>query len=190
MTCVVGIVHKQAVYIGADSLGIDSGDLSKVVRSDKKVFVNGEFIMGFTSSFRMGQLLQYAFKPPTKPKLMDDMKFMVTSFIDGVKNCFYHNGYGRITEGRDNEGGTFLVGFNGTLYEIEPDFQVGVPSVHYAAVGCGERYALGAMYATDGMEPEERIRKALEAASQFSAGVAPPFHIVKQGIPLSKKTKK
>jgi ATP-dependent protease HslVU (ClpYQ) peptidase subunit len=189
MTCIVGIVHKQTVYIGGDSAGVDSS-FNKVLRADRKVFVNGPFIMGFTSSFRMGQLLQYGLKPPVKPKLMDDMKFMVTRFMDGVRDCFKNHGFGYITEGEDNEGGDFLVGFNGKLYQVEGNFQVGEALWPYASVGCGANYALGALYATDGMEPDARIRRALEAASVFSAGVAPPFYVLKQSLPLSKKTKK
>jgi hypothetical protein len=55
----------------------------------------------------------------------------------------------------------------------------GVPKASYDAVGCGADLALGAMFATEGMAPEQRIHAALAAASTFSAGVAPPFTILK-----------
>ena len=35
----------------------------------KKVFHNGEFIMGFTDSFRMGQLLQYKLQIPPQHEI-------------------------------------------------------------------------------------------------------------------------
>jgi hypothetical protein len=44
---------------------------------------------------------------------------------------------------------------------------------------CGEDIALGAMYACPSLSPEERIRTALEAAEQFSAGVRRPFIVKK-----------
>ncbi len=55
MTCIVGLEHNNSVYIGGDSLGSTSG--VTIVRQDKKVFHNGETLIGFTSSYRMGQLV-------------------------------------------------------------------------------------------------------------------------------------
>ena len=53
------------MYIGGDRAGV--AGLSLTVRADEKVFQNGEFLMGFTTSFRMGQLLRYSLKPPPPP---------------------------------------------------------------------------------------------------------------------------
>ena len=163
MTCIVGLVDDGDVYIGGDS-------------ADEKVFGNGPFIMGFTSSFRMGQLLRYKFSAPDQTVHQGDMEYMVTSFIDAARQCFANNGFG---DKDASTGGTFLVGFNGKLYTVESDFQVGIPAPGYDAVGCGADLALGAMYATQGLPPEERINTALLAASTFSAGVAPPFTILR-----------
>jgi ATP-dependent protease HslVU (ClpYQ) peptidase subunit len=174
MTCIVGLVHDGDVYIGGDSAGI--AGLSVSIRADEKVFGNGPFIMGFTSSFRMGQLLRYKFAPPAQTVHQTDMEYMVTSFIDAVRQCFAGNGFG---DKDASVGGNFLVGYKGKLYNIESDHQVGVPTLAYDAVGCGTDLALGALYATEGVPPEQRINAALSAASAFSAGVAPPFIILK-----------
>jgi ATP-dependent protease HslVU (ClpYQ) peptidase subunit len=173
MTCIVGIVHKGDVYIGGDSAGV--AGLAITVRADEKVFVNGPFIMGFTTSFRMGQLLRYKFNAPKQTTNMDDMKYMVTDFIDAAVKCFNDNGFGD-----KKSGGTFLVGYNSKLYKIDSDFQVGIPADQYAACGCGDDIALGSLYSTVGKKPEERIKLALEAASKFNAGVCAPFVILKQ----------
>ncbi len=171
MTCIVGLEHGGLVYIGADSLGVNSSTLEKTVRDDVKVFTNGPFIMGCTTSFRMIQLLQYKFTPPTHPAGVDDMRFMVTDFIDAVKKCFADGGY---------TNGNFLVGYNGKLYNIEGDFQVGKPSLGYDACGCGSRFALGSMFSNSKLKPLERIKQALAAAAEFSAGVAPPYLVMKK----------
>jgi len=173
MTCIVAIENDDAVYIAGDSAGV--AGLSITIRADEKVFVNGPFIMGFTSSFRMGQLLRYKFSPPKQTIDLDDMKYMVTDFIDSVRKCFADNGFGD-----KSNGGSFLVGYNGKLYSIDSDFQVGIPIVKYDACGCGSDLALGALFATKDKNPEERIKIALEAAATFSGGVAPPFYMVKQ----------
>lgn len=186
MTCIVGLVDKGDVYIGGDSAGV--AGLSLAIRADEKVFGNGPFVMGFTSSFRMGQLLRYKFSPPAQTVYQTDMEYMVTTFIDTARQCFSANGFG---DKEATVGGTFLVGYKGKLYTVEGDYQVGIPATTYDAVGCGSDLALGAMFASKGMAPIERIEMALSAASTFSAGVAPPFTILKlAGDPPKKGRKK
>jgi hypothetical protein len=148
--------------------------------------------MGFTTSFRMGQLLRYKLAPPAQTVHQNDMEYMVTSFIDACRTCFSQNGFG---DKDASIGGNFLVGYKGKLYNIEADYQVGVPKAPFDAVGCGSDLALGALYATDGMKPEARLNAALAAASTFSAGVSPPFTILKlesdvKVAKAKKKTKK
>jgi len=178
MTCIVGLVEKGNVYIGGDSAGV--AGLSVSIRADEKVFHNGPFIMGFTSSFRMGQLLRYRFSPPKQTVNQTDMEYMVTDFIDAVRLCFANGGFGTIADKSDNEGGTFLVGYNGSLYHIGSDFQVGRPMDQCDAVGCGNDIAKGSLFSTKGKTPEARLKLALEAAANYSGGVAPPFTLVKQ----------
>lgn len=187
MTCIVGIVHRGTVYIGGDSLASESDSLDKYPMKNRKVFHNGLFLIGACGSLRMAQILQYALKPPTKPKLMDDTKFMVTKFIDEVRAAFLNNGYGKMREGGDNEGGNFLVGFNGKLYEVHNDFQVEEWGWDYAAIGSGKSYAYGSLFMTEGADPKKRIISALEAAAHFNAGVASPFYVEEQVSFLSKK---
>ena len=180
MTCIIGLQTKDCVYIGGDSAGVS--DLSIWIRKDEKVFKNQSFIMGFTTSFRMGQLLRFKFKPP-KNKYNDDYEYMVTDFIDAVKKCFDDNDFGSKGKG-GSEGGQFLVGYKGNLYEISDDYQVAMTYLPFNAVGCGAQIALGSLYTTQSlsapMDPEERINMALNAAAQFSAGVSAPFIIIKQ----------
>lgn len=180
MTCIVGLVDKGSVYIGGDSAGVSG--LSITVRADEKVFSNGPFVMGFTSSFRMGQLLRYKFDPPKQTQSQSDMKYMVTTFVDATRKCFSENGFG---DKDATKGGTFLVGYNGTLYTIDSDFQVGITRDQFDSVGCGSDLALGSLHSTQGKKPEDRVVAALEAASYFNAGVAPPFLVLK--LPKTKK---
>jgi hypothetical protein len=177
VTCIVSIKENNTVYMGGDSAGI--AGLSITIRDDPKVFTNGPFLMGFTSSFRMGQLLRYKLDPPKQTVSQDDMKYLVTDFVDSLRKCFSANGFG---DKDATVGGTFLVGYKGKLYTIEKDYQVGIPNAAYDAVGCGSDLALGSLHSTAKMnlKPEQRITMALEAASAFSAGVAAPFLILKQ----------
>lgn len=180
MTCIVGLVEDGKVYIGGDSAGI--AGYSTTVRADSKVFKNGPFIMGFTSSFRMGQILRYKFKAPKQAKSKTDLEYMATDFIDAVIKCFEKNKFSTTVEGGIRiTGGTFLVGYKGNIYTIEDDFQVGLPTEKFASVGCGQDLALGSLFSTKNLiinDPKRRIVLALEAATLYSAGVLPPYTIL------------
>ena len=176
MTCIAAVVYDNVVYMGADSAGVAGYNL--VVRADQKVFINGEFLIGFTSSFRMGQLLRYAFKPPRFHEDEKDLyAYMVTDFIDAVRACLKGGGYAQKTN-EEETGGCFLVGVRGRLFQIEDDYQVGELTCNYNAVGCGEAYALGVLSVTGAIDPDERIRLALSSAEKFSAGVRGPFIVL------------
>lgn len=178
MTAIVGLIHNGAAHIGGDSAGV--GDhYSLTVRADAKVFTNGPYVMGFTSSFRMGQLLRWALKAPEPDGDLE--AFMATTFVDAVRDCLREGGW--ISKESERErGGDFLVGIRGRLFCIQGDFQVAEAADGYAAVGCGYHLALGALYATakSRMAPDKRVRLALEAAERFNAGVRGPFAIVNQ----------
>jgi len=179
MTCIVGVRHKGSVYIGGDSAGTAGFDLT--VRADQKVFHNGPYLMGFTTSFRMGQLLRYSLEPPQLPARAADLdRFMVTTFVDAARQCLKDGGYLK-KENEQEEGGTFLVGVRGELYAIESDFQVGRSVDDYAAVGCGDNLALGSLFTSTGHPPRVRATLALEAAAHHSAAVAGPFIVERVG---------
>ena len=110
MTCIVGLVHEGSVYIGGDSAGVAGYGLT--VRADEKVFTNGDFVMGFTSSFRMWQLLRYSLKPPKYHPDVDLIEYMVTAFVNAVRECLKTGGYAK-KDKEEETAGTFLVGFRG-----------------------------------------------------------------------------
>ena len=175
MTCIVGLKHGGKVYIGGDSAGVGNYDLT--LRADKKVFRNGPYVIGFTSSFRMGQLLAYKLSPPEPKRDQDLMGFMVVDFIDAVRDCLKYSGFARVKE-NEEEGGNFLVGYGDRLFNIGTDFQVGESIAGYDAAGCGESFALGSLHATKKMKPRDRVILALEAAEALSAGVRGPFTVL------------
>lgn len=174
MTCIVGIAHGGKVLIGADSAGV--GGLNIQNRKDVKVFTNGDFVIGCTTSFRMIQLLQYKLTPPKRHPDTDVMRFMVTDFVESVRILFREGGFAQ----KDKEfetGGTFLVGHAGRLFRIDEDYQVGERADEFDACGCGESYALGSMACTGDLSefPHDRLEMALKTAAHFSAGVRGPF---------------
>lgn len=175
MTCIVGIAHEGKVILGADSAG--TGGYDQRIRKDRKVFTNGELIIGATSSFRMLQLLQFNLVPPAIVEGQEPFEYAVKALIPAIRTTLKDGGYNKGDNGRD-EGGTFLVGFRGHLFAIHSDYQVEESIDSYAAVGCGESYAMGAMHAIGDVDPMTRLQAGLDAAATFSAGVSGPFHFV------------
>ena len=181
MTCIVGFTKNNHVWIAGDSQG--STRYNKTIREDPKVFKRGEFIMGFTSSFRMGQLLAWDNRFAVKPQSPNenDYAYLINEFIPAVQKLFTDGGYIKKTN-EELEGGTFLLGYRGNLYKIDSDFQVGLSALNYDACGAGEDFALGAFHAMSitKYSPEKQIILALEAAEMHSTTVQRPFRFVKQ----------
>ncbi len=176
MTCIVGITDGRTVTIGGDSAGSDGWHVA--VRSDSKVFQVGPYLMGFTTSYRMGQLLRYSLTIG-EPDTWDVDRFMATTFIDAVRECLTAGGYAKNESGRE-EGGQFLVGIHGRLYVVDDDYQVGHTIAGYAAVGSGYLVALGSLHSTARTLTDSHARTvlALEAAVELTGDVRPPFTVL------------
>lgn len=188
MTCIVGLKANGRVFIGGDSAGSDNHNIE--TRLDTKVFKVGDFLIGYTSSFRMGQLLRFKFSPPAQHKGQDDYEYLCTEVIDHIKTLFESNGFSKV-DSNVHSGGVFLLAYNNRLYSIYDDYQVGETANGFAACGCGDQVALGSLYTTlprqvvrDGvlanitMTAESRINMALSAAEEFCLGVRKPFVIL------------
>jgi hypothetical protein len=178
VTCIVGVETPNGVVIGGDSAGL-SGWLH-IHRADPKVFTSGDYLIGFTTSFRMGQLIRFTDLPKALDRQGEDLdRFMSTEFVDALRTAFKDGGFAKKDSDRE-EAGTFLVGVNGRLYEVDDDYQVGRSLDDYQACGCAREVAIGVLYATKRSKPEVRVRRALEAAAHHSGGVGAPFTILTQ----------
>jgi ATP-dependent protease HslVU (ClpYQ) peptidase subunit len=186
MTCIVALKDKNKVYMAGDSLGTDPVTLQKTVRLDEKVFIKTDMLFGFTSSFRMGQIIRYVFDIPERMEAIGDMEYLVAHFIPALIKCYEDQGFLKKPDDNEYQGGHFLLGYRGNFYDVLDDFQIGIPTLNYEAIGCGEDYAKGSMYTTETLEdkldkkltPQKRLTMALDAACEHSAGVAAPYIIL------------
>ncbi len=189
MTCIVGFANEKKMILAGDSAGVGGYDIT--IRNDPKVFSlkqskGPDVLIGFTSSFRMGQLLMTMRVP--RDDVGQPFGFMLAQFVPAVRKLFAQGGFMSKENGRE-EGGTFLVGYRGKLFTINGDFQVGEPADQYDAIGCGESFALGALDVLLNqkcVDPQKALTMALQIAEKRSAGVRRPFRMV--GVNLETKT--
>jgi hypothetical protein len=165
MTCIVALEDQGTIYMGADSAAVEGDSISLRVAS--KIFKNGKFLIGYCNSFRYGQIIEYHFKPPQVQE-KDLLKYMITKFVPELRRVLENNGY----EEKDS---SIIIGYDGNIFYVESDWQVGQDMTNYHAIGSGSPYALGSLYSTTG-EPLSRIEQALKAAETFSTNVRSPFN--------------
>lgn len=184
MTAVVGLVeqHKRRgsrVWLGADAVAGET-DHYRVRLVQPKVFSKGPYTIGYTTSFRMGQVLQHVADLPLSKTGPPFLGHMVKTFVPAVMAEFGKSGW-LYTDKDRKHGGEFLVGIGGELFEVGSDFSVLQKiDFNFSAVGCGVEYLLGSLHSTRG-RPRARITEALAAAAAFSAYVRPPYTILNGG---------
>jgi len=127
----------------------------------------------------MIQILRFSFNPPEIGD-KDIYEYMCTDFINGVRECFKNGGFIQTYSDGDEKGGTFLVAYKKRLFKIQNDFQVGETMNGFDACGVAADFALGVMYTLEkeDLTTEEKLMRALDAASFLSVGVKPPFVFV------------
>lgn len=181
MTCILAVKRNGKIVIAGDRAASAGLDVS--VRKHPKIFKVDEFHIGYSGSFRMGQLLQFKLKAKHQTAKQSDFEYMVTTFIDTVKAMFEENSFGE-----KDEGGFFLVVYRGEIYKIESDFHVGCCDRDYESVGTGGRFAevtVKTLLDVGGQALETVVMKAMENAAFFDQGVKAPFDI----ITIEKKNK-
>lgn len=167
MTIVVAVKSSSGVTIGADKLGVRH--LDKINRADPKVFITHGIKYGFTSSFRMGQILRYHSQDCGDLHGTDPMQYVVTKLVPMWRSILKEHGYVRFNDGEES-GGVFIIALEGRIFTIESDFQVAEAQEDFAAVGCGESFALGFLLNSKHFNQLDRVKKAIETACYFSAG--------------------
>lgn len=174
MTCIVGLIENGQVHMGGDS-AVSYYVVQTLVQ--RKVFRHGNFLLGYSGSVRMLQLLQFAFAPPEHPTDMGVERYLTTLFVDELRKLLKDAGNAGKEKEQESSTGYFLIGYRGRLFRVGFDYGIGEVAEGFDAIGSGCQVALGALHATQQMSlvPQKRLELALRAAADLCQGVGTPF---------------
>lgn len=178
MTCIVGLVSDEHIWIGGDRVASDaSGRLTQLARP-KIIMKTSEddqnMIMGVAGQARAMDIVQYEFTPPAIGEKEPDA-YMATKFGEVMKEAFKKNGILFSKDGMEYMYAGMMIGYMGKLWVISSDFYVSQCADPYEAMGSGVKYALGSLYSTYGLDPHDRVERSLKAAEWYSESVRSPF---------------
>lgn len=186
MTCIAGYATGSGeVVIGGDSMS-SNGYNAFTVRAPK-VFVSGPMVVGYTTSFRFGQIAQHHVTPSGAWADMTALRYLICDYVPKLREALKEHGFATKLHEQE-EGGTLLVGLRGQLFKIQSDYSVLEVGGGIDACGSGQDVAIGAMWGTiRHIQPsaEEVVRAGLEAASNFTCHVRAPFTILHVRDPLA-----
>jgi ATP-dependent protease HslVU (ClpYQ) peptidase subunit len=179
MTCIVGYIDRKNKknIMGGDS-AVNNGNVR--ILKESKIFIREPFIIGCTGNIRIFQVLQHCDIKMRKQKTDEtDLKYLITVFVPEIRRLYKENGWNINSSNNEIGSGEFLLGYKNTLYRIGRDLSVVVIDTDYNACGSGEDFAFGSLFTTKNMSINinEKIKLALEAASEYDGCVRPPFDI-------------
>ncbi|MCC6315425.1 MAG: hypothetical protein IT337_15580 [Thermomicrobiales bacterium] len=180
MTCIVGVVENGTIYMGSDSQVTCGWAKYPLADSMPKVFCKGEMLIGACGQMRANNVLRHNFTPPPHhPAETEDVTYIALHVVDALRETFKAAGVAKISESVEQNGeSTFMIGYRGKLYKIAHDWATVQIAAPYLAIGSGQEYAYGVLFATEKKNPRNRITTALEAASTFDIGCSGPYVIL------------
>lgn len=188
MTCIVTYKDNDGrIFMAGDRMGGNTARYETSQIANPKVFYKsltidqgshgsrvGKMMIGYTSSFRLGQLLEYKFKAPKYDCGDSPISYMIEKFVPKVIDLYDENYYGKKSDAEKMNGGIILVAFKQKMFKIQNDFAVLEFTDNFMSCGCGSDYALAAMHIMheDGnWGGESTVRRAILTAAKFSAYV-------------------
>lgn len=150
MTIIIGYTDGKNIDMIADGGAVNDTIIQNIAHPKifKIIVGKHEMLIGYTTSFRMGQLLQFYIEEELSCRILDEnnvYRFLCTEFIQAVRIIFKEHGFRITCENQQEYGGTFLIGFMGRLYTVQDNYAVLEFKKNFACIGCGEDLAIASM---------------------------------------------
>jgi len=141
MTCIVAFRNKEKnIILAGDKMGSDS--FTSMISKVPKVFTNDDFAIGYTSSFRMGQLLQHVWLPPQRKVDQSTDNYLYSDVTASLRKMFKENGFG---DDDTNEFGNFIMIYEDRILEMQDEMSFLEHETDIVSVGAGCYHATAAM---------------------------------------------
>ena len=192
MTVIAALKADGKIYMGCDSIFMDTGSYQVVKRASSKLIVKEEMIIGLTTvGCRIFQTLLFKLKLPTTKKLRNDqlLEYVSTVFCGKLFKVLHTEGM--LVEDSDRKNteaepslspASFLISIRDRMFAVGEDFDVAEIDMPFLAIGGGGEYAIGSLEATtnlnETMLPEQHLITALRTAAKHNAGIRGPFQII------------
>ena len=178
MTCVVAYKTKSKIGIASDKCASNGYTFSKY--NQPKIFRNGGFIIGYTTSFRLGQLLEYRWIPPQRGEDQTENNYIFVSVIESIKDMLVVDGFST-----NGVGGNFIIIYNKRIFEVQDDYSL-LEVKDYCAVGCGTDEAETTLYILEQIENnlsiKDKLRLAIKAAANRKVGVLEDCDVIIESL--------
>jgi hypothetical protein len=185
VTCIIGLVDKGEVWMGADSAF--STECNTWTFRNPKIFRRGDLMVGVTGDIRVSQVMQFggldvAFTPPPSE---DFQRWVVGEFVPSVRTILQSAGVASKKDEVESFDSRILIGHAGQLCCIECNYGVSWPAGSFFAVGSGADVAMGALYGAfdTTRSAEDRILLALKASERYCRNVRGPLAVLRESVP-------
>lgn len=178
MTTIIGVQHEDKCVIVSDSR-IAAGGKVYTHPEMVKVVERGSYIIGGAGNYRALQVVLHGWQPPlvTAKAKINLYEFVINKVIPTLKTTLTEAGvdFNKTSDDDDDKFElNLLIGINGTIFEIDSDFAVGMNSTGFYGIGSGGDFAVGALHAGTTMLDAMRI------AALNNNETSEPFHIFEQ----------
>jgi ATP-dependent protease HslVU (ClpYQ) peptidase subunit len=178
MTTIVGVQLEHGCIIVSDSRIAAAGKV--YTHSDMvKAVERGSYIISGAGDYRALQVVLHGWTPPlvTVKAKANLYEFVINKVVPALKTTLVEAGV-NVSKSSNDDDSKFelylLIAINGTIFEIDSDFAVGMNSTGFYGIGSGGDFAVGALHA--GVSTLDAMR----IAALNNNETAPPFHILEQ----------
>lgn len=180
MTCILGLVDSDKVWLGGDSRGTSGTDIrdsenEKVWRAN----LHGEKILfGAAGQRSVNQFIRHCVPLPSRA--FDERKetfveYFIREWVRTLRDALVKQNIGKIKDGVVDTGGHVLIGRKKKLYIVDSHLSFTELATPIIGIGSGGNFGQGVLWAfrhlKSEMKPETKIRTAIRASTEYCNGV-------------------